>query len=227
MQIPSLEDIAREAGLLTLPIGGAWVSIKGLPNQRGRRIIPAHREIGIRHLDIYWACKEVLVSRPLVRRWRRPRMELPQAVLYDITRGNTSEEAMQRAKEELIEYIDRAPWHHPRWQTSFITVSHPYPKEEVRFFNSEVTVFDTDLIRRLLEENFVETIVFGQTAIPILEDALQEIVDALQIDGLSHAEAYHHALTGGIVEPEKAVIPLWFYRPIGPYREILVEEYDD
>lgn len=226
MEIPSLEDIAREAGLLTLPIGGAWVGIKGLPNQRGRRIIPAYRKIGIRHMDIYWGSKEVLVSRPLVRRWRRPRMKLPQAVLYDITRGSTPEEAMQRAKEELLEIIDGAPWHHPRWQTSFITVSHPSP-EEIRFFNSEVHVFSTDLIRQMLAENYVETTVFGQTTIPVLEGALQEIVDALQVDGLSHAEAHHHALTHGIIEPEGGAIPQWFYRPVGVFRDTFVEEDDD
>lgn len=227
MEIPSLEDIARKAGLLTLPVGGAWVGIKGCPAWlRGKGLIPAHRAIGIQHLDIYWACKEVLVSKPCVSRRGRRHLTLPQAVLYDTMQGNIPEDAMQRASQELLEYIDGAPWHHPRWQTSFITISHPCP-EEVRFFNSEVAVFSADLIRLMLAENCVETIIFGQTTIPVLEGAVQEMVDALQIDGLSYAEAYHHTLTAGAIEPEKSVIPMWFYRPTGIFRETFVEEYDD
>jgi len=226
MQVPSLEDIAREAGLLTIPKGGSWVAIKGLPNaRRGNRIIPAHREIGIEHLDIYWAWKEVLCFKPRVNRFRKRNLELPQAALYDMMGGDTAEDAMCRASRELLEYVDSAPWWNPRWQISYISISHPYPAE-VRFFNSEVAVLNADCIRLALEEDCLETVVFGQTVIPALEDALQEIVDALCIDGLSRSEAYHHALTHGVIEPGAGIIPAWFYRPIGILREAFVEGHD-
>lgn len=222
MDIPTLYDIARHAELTTLPPGGAWVCIVGCPRwPRGQRLIKAHTEIGIQHMDIYWAFKEKLTASPRVNRRGRQNIELPQAILYDIMNGADPQKAMTRAAEELSDFVRGYPWHNHHLQKTLISISHPHP-EEPKFYNSEVRVFSDDLIRTLLQENCVETKIFGEIFLPTLDDVLRDIADSLQIDGLSRAEAYHMLLTSG--ESDIEVIPTWFYRPIGWFRDTFCEE---
>jgi len=224
----TLNDVARAAGFATLPPGGAWVAITGCPIwPRGQRILSTHRDAGIQHMDIYWATKEVPTAGPRVNRRGRRNREIIEQMYFDIAGGTPESEAFNRAVEEYTEFIVESPHHRNDLQTSYITISHPHP-EEVRFFNGEVSVFDAETIRLLLGDNQIETIFFGQSTIPVLEEALREIVDALQVDGLSHAEAYHMALTNGVITPDDTTqwVPTWFYRPCGWYRNQFCEEVD-
>lgn len=217
----TMQDLAREAGLLTLPHGGAWVAIKGCPIwPRGKRLIPVHRKIGIQHMDVYWACKEELTFSFKVNRYRRRNLSLLSAIYHDISQGESEEKAIERAVEELIDYVAQSP-HRSTQQRSYITIAHPHP-EEVRFFNGEVAVFSNETIRMLLAENGLESIIFGQTVIPVLEDAIAEMSDAMRLDGLSKSEAYQELLTAGAVEQD--FIPTWFYRSAGAFREQFCEE---
>ena len=232
----TIEDIARRAGYCVLPQGGAWVCIMGCPVwPRGQRLIQAHREIGIQHLDIYWGCKEVFALRlPTVKRWHLSRMSLPSSVAYDISQGYEPEEALANAAAELKSWVIGDPRKPGRWvslrsphaslqQLTLITISYPYPAEEVRFYNSEVRVFDTEAIRILLEEDQVEVIPFGQSQRVMLEDTVRELVDAYQIDGLSWAQAYQEIVGLGMVEPG-GFVPQRFYRPRGWFRQQFCEE---
>ncbi len=222
MEIPTLDDLARLARLTALPPGGAWVGIIGCPSwPRGKRLIAAHKEIGIQHMDIYWACKEKLTASPKVNRRGRRNLGLVEAILYDIMKGVEPEDAIAKTVEELTDFVWGSPFRDYSLQTTLITISHPCP-EEVRFFNSEVRVLDGDFIRILLQEDMIETKIFGEMFLPTLDDVLRDIADSLQIDGLSKAEAYHMLLTSG--ESDTEVIPTWFYRPVGWFRETFCEE---
>lgn len=217
----TMQGLARKAGLLTLPPGGAWVAIKGCPSwPRGNRLISAHRAIGIRHMDVYWACKEELTFSFKVNRYRRRNLSLPFAVFYDQSQGESEERAIERAVGELLDYLAQTPYHSAQ-QQSYITISHPHP-EEIRFFNGEVAVFSNETIRMLLAENGLKTIIFGQAVIPVLEDAIAEMSDAMRLDGLSKSEAYQELLTAGAVEQN--FVPTWFYRSAGAFREQFCEE---
>ena len=221
----TMMDIVRAANLAILPPGGAWICIKGLSHmgaRRNHRIIPAHRDIGIRHMDIYWALCEEPAFNPRVRYFRRRRTLKAYANMM-LQRGNSREEALQRAADDYYEMFMQQPDRAPEMQASLISISHSC-HEAVRFFNSEVRVFSNELIQSLLKENYVETIVFGQAQIPILEEAIRDIVDAMQVDGCSFAQAQHEALVAGVLEPDQVSIPNWVYRPIGPFRNTFVEE---
>lgn len=219
-------DIARTAGLTILPPGGAWVCVKGNPySPRGQRIIPSHRDIGIQHLDIYWALHEKLTFNPRVRRYRR-RRRLDDCANMLVQRGNSQEDALERIAEEYYNMFIQQLHPAAEMQATLITICHPY-HETVRFYNCEIAVFSHELIRSLLEENYVETIVFGQAQIPILEEAIRDIVDAMQIDGCSFAQAQNEALVAGVLEPDQVSVPNWFYRPTGPFRNTFVEEEPD
>jgi len=224
----TLEDIAREAGLLILPPGGAWVCIKGCPAwPRGQRLIRPHKELGIQHLDILWGCSEKLTIIPPDGRHARGERNLAQQVMWEVGRGEDISDAMACAAEHLVDYIRGDPLQTVH-QTSLITVSYPAP-EAVKFYNGELSVFTSDLIRKPLEANWIETHIFGQTMIPILEEAIRDVVDAFEMDGLSKSEAYHQAYTAGVIEPEQMqpFVPQWFYRPIGEFRDTFVEEENE
>lgn len=222
------EDLGRAAGLYVLPEGGAWVAVVGCPAwPRGQRLVKVHREIGIQHMDIYWGCKETFVPKFRVNRLRRRGIELPAAIAYDISQGKEPEEALDRAVEELQTFVSATSTLYARyeaaWQTSLVTISYPHP-EEVRFFNSEVRVFGPGTINELLANDWVDVVPFGETMMPVLADAAREIVDALQVDGLSFAEAYQQVVGMGVVDPETKFIPQWFYRPKGEFRAQFCEE---
>jgi len=224
----TMMDIVRAANLAILPPGGGWVCIKGLSHmgaRRGHRIIPAHRDIGIRHMDIYWAIHEMLTFNPRPRHLRR-RRRLDEYANMIVQRGDTREEALEQVADEYYGLFMNQPYGDPTVQATLITIVHPY-HEQVRFYNSEIVVFGRELIRSLLEENYVETIVFGQAQIPILEEAVRDIVDAMQVDGCSFAQAQHEALVAGVLEPDQISAPNWFYRPTGPFRDTFVEEESD
>lgn len=218
----SLEDIARRAGYCILPEGGAWVCLVGCPTwPRGQRIIPAHRELGIQHFDIYWGCKEIMSIKPRVNRYRRRNISLPQAIAYDVSTGRELEEALDRATDALRDHLENDPFG-GSLQRTLITISFPYP-EEVRFYDSELKVFTGETIRLLLERDQLEIHLFGEAQRIILDDAAQELVDAFQIDGLSWAQAYQEIVSLGVVEPGD-FIPQWFYRPRGWFRQQFCEE---
>jgi len=223
----NLSDIARAADLMVIPPGGAWVAIVGCPVwPRGARLIEAHRKAGIQHMDVYWASNEVPVSEPIVNRFGRRRGKLVSQLYYDISRNpGSAEECFERAVAEYQGYFEESPYRRANLQTSYVTIVHPHP-EEVRFFNSEVRVFGPNTVRMLLAENQVETIFFGQSSMPVLDGLVAELVDALQLDGLSKGEALHEALTGGVIEPEEVTgwQPYWFYRPRGWFRRQFCEE---
>jgi len=224
MNYYNLTDIAREAGYCILPKEGAWVCIMGCPLwQRGQRLIKTHQEIGIRHMDVYWAYKEKCCYPIRVNRFQKRKLELPVAVAYDISRGIEPDEALSRAVEDLQNFVEQSPVANSL-QHSKITINHPYP-EEVRFYNGEIRVFDTKIIRLLLEENALEIIPFGETVHIALEDAVRELIEAYQLDGLTWAQAYQEVLGLGIVEPE-GFIPQWFYRPRGWFRDQFCEELE-
>lgn len=219
----SLTDIAREAGYCTLPKGGTWVCIMGNPMAfRGSRIIPAHREAGIQHMDIYWGSKEVFPYGPKVNRRGKRNLELNIAIAYDISQGATQEDALARAVGELQNFVAMAPFGNSPLQHTLITIAHPHP-EEVRFYNGEIRVFDREMLHELLGTNCLEIIHFGKTQQVVLEDTIRELVDALQLDGLSWAEGYQEMLGIGVIEPE-GFIPQWFYRPCGWFRRQFCEE---
>jgi hypothetical protein len=217
------DDLAREAGFLVLPEGGAWVAIVGCPAwPRGQRLVKVHREIGIRHMDIYWASKETFVAKFTVNRFGRRDIDLPAAIAHEVSRGRDLDEALARAVEEVQSFVLDNP-NQSRWQTSLVTINHPCP-EEVRFYNGEVRVFAPNTIRELLAADWVDVLPFGETTMPVLEDAAREIADALQVDGLSEAEAYQQILGMGIVDPGTQFLPQWFYRPKGAFRDQFCEE---
>jgi len=145
-------------------------------------------------------------------------------VAEDASEG-AADKAFERVVDEYKGYMTNSPHRRNDLQASYVTIAHSSP-EEVRFFNSEVRVFGAKTIRMLLAEGQVETIFFGQASIPILEGALSEMVDALQMDGLSEAEAYHMALISGVIQPDDTAgwVPTWFYRPCGWFRNQFCEE---
>lgn len=227
----TLNDVARAAGYMTLPPEGAWVCVMGVPIWPiGKRLIAAHREIGIQHMDVYWASNEVPVAEPrgVNRKGRRNRPLMSQ-MHFDIMNGKTEKEAFDRVVGEYRGFMGGAPFVSPHransMQSTYITIVHPYP-EEVRFFNCEIRTFTSKTIQLLLADGGLETIFFGQSSIPILEGAVGEIVDALQVDGMTRAEAYHMALTGGVIQPDDSAqwIPSWFYRSSGAFRKEFCEE---
>lgn len=222
----TIEDIGREAGLCILPSGGAWVCIVGCPVwPRGKRIVKIHREIGIRHLDIYWGHKETMQDLT-VRRFRRPRIKLTAAIAYDVSDGYLQKDALNIAVDELRRHTLESPFELQRHlHSSLITISYPHP-EEVRFYNSEVRVLSSGSIRELLAMDGVDVIKFGETQTPVLEDAAKELVDAFKVDGLSEAEAYQQVVAAGEVEPGE-FIPQWFYRPKGLFKQQFCEEIDE
>ncbi len=224
----SITDIARRAGYCVLPKAGSWVCITGCPTwPRGERLIQAHRDIGIRHLDIYWGCKETFALRSIkVSRYRRRRLDLPSAIAYDVSGGQELEKALERAVIDLQDFVQNAPRNFSSLQYSLISISHPHRPDEVRFYNSELRVFSAETIRMLLEENQLEVIPFGESQRVVLEDAIREIVDAYRIDGLSWAEAYQEVVGIGVVEPGN-FIPQWFYRPRDWFRAQFCEEEDE
>lgn len=221
----TLIEIVCAAELGILPPGGAWVCIKGMSHfgaPRNHRIIPAHRDIGIQHMDIYWAMTEkpTFSPRPRYRRRRRGMDEYANM----LWKGNlTREDALARVAEEYYDLFVGQPFEASEMQATLITVRHPH-HGMVRFYNGEVRVFSNELITALLRESYVETVVFGQANIPILEDATRDIVDAMQVDGCSYAQAQHEALVGGVLTPDQMTVPNWFYRPTGPFRDTFVEE---
>jgi len=217
----TIDQMVRDAGYATLPPGGAWVSIKGCPWwPKGQRIIKAHRELGVQHMDIRWANKEVLaLGTPRVNRYRRRNMTLLEALYYDMSKGIPYDQAYAHTVQELRAYIGNT--HQGTWQATLITVSHP-GTEEMRFFNSEVAVMDTTIMLDLLQENLLDVIVYGKTQIPALEGIVAELADALMLDGLSHAQAYQEIMTAGFTDTP--LVPQWFYRPKGWYRDMFCEE---
>ena len=222
----TLIEIVRAVNLGVLPRGGAWVCVKGMSHfgaPRNHRIIPAHRDIGIQHMDIYWATDEVptFSPRPLYRRRRRGMDKYANALMWQ--KGLTREEALARVAEEYLDLFMGQPFRTSELQATLVTICHPH-HEKVRFYNGEVRVFSDELISNLLKESYVETIVFGQANIPVLEEAVRDIVDALQVDGCSFAMAQHEALVGSVLKPDQAAIPNWFYRPTGAFRDTFVEE---
>lgn len=221
----NITDIARRAGCCALPKAGSWVCVVGNPHRsQGQRLIQAHRDLGIHHLDIYWGCKEIFALRSLkVYRYRRGRLDLPSVIAYDISRGQEPEKAMDKAVTELQNYVNDAPFHFSSLQYSLITISHPHHPDEVRFYNSEIRVFTGETIRILLEENQLEVISFGKSQRIILEDAIRGVIDAYQIDGLSWAQAYQEIAGIGIIEPA-GFVPQWFSRPRGWFHEQFCEE---
>lgn len=222
MENLTIHKMARDAGFFILPEGGAWVTIKGCPAwPKGQRLIKAHRDAGMQHMDIYWAFKEVFTLGDFtVNRYRRRHLCLPEAVHYDTSQGKTWGEAYDRALEELRGRVEDAPYQ-TSYQHSLVTLSFPHP-EEVRLYNGEVAVMDRETIRMLLAEDYLDVIPFGRTQIPALEGVVSELADALMLDGLSESEAYQELMT---VDPSTTpFIPQWFYRPKGWYRNMFCEE---
>lgn len=221
----TIDEIARAAKALIVPPGGGWVCIKGNPGTlraplRGTDRLPrAVVALGVQHMDIFWAINEELVVwgnsrhkgfiRKKLRDLNRPRK-------YDLSRDGL----VQDGAEWYYGFCERAGWSHR--QRSLITIDGPW-SETVRFYNGEVAVYSQELIDTLLEEDQVEAHVFGVTGHPVFEETIRDLVDALQIDGLSYHQAYNELLRAGEVEGD-SMSPGVFYRPINWFRAQFVED---
>lgn len=194
-----------EAGETLLPLGGGWVCVVGNPlAPRGLRLPNFGLGFDIRHMDIFWAFDEECP-------WNFPQKGILDIPAADVLDGH-----------ELADYIcdlNRISSLQLTWMKVVTSYS-----DTVRFWQGEVRLLSDDLIDDLLQENLVETISFAGKSHPILEEAIRDIVDALQMDGLSFQAAQAEAIRCGVLEPSQLVHPNWFYRPIGAFREMFVEE---
>lgn len=194
-------DLVRAAGYAVLPAVGGWVRICGNPRaRRGQRLPAAHVRLGLQHGDIVWGYRERPAFAP---QWND-----------DTVTKLVTQEGLDTAVAQLREHLRLAA---SEEQATFITVSYPAP-DEVRYYNGEVTLLREETLRLLLAENWLETRTFGNTLPPLLEEAVRDIVDAFQVDGLTRSQAWDEAIRGGIVSPEDFPRPLWFYRPLGAFR---------
>jgi hypothetical protein len=218
-------DFLRAAGHTLLPEEGGWVTVKGNPfAPRGMRIPRMTADAGVQHLDVYWGFEERMVTKvgysflDGISAYR---------YLNDRRRKIDSDEKLRlyiEIGDEIHEHLEN--WSRSaHYQTTLITIATPYP-DKVCFYNGELVTMSDELRERCLNEGLLETVTFGQIEkSPIVDEALRDIVDSLQVDGMMYHEANNYALKAGILGDDGSlVIPKWFYRPIGAYKEMFVED---
>ncbi len=220
----TLTDCLRAAGHTILPREGGWVTIHGnLFAPRGHRIPRSIAALGVRHMDIYYGIDEEICYR-VMPPLRKQLSELRSRYGW---LGETPQERLADLGEKIYDTgsfggHDGRGLNNNGWQATWITINVPHA-ETVRFFNGEVTSFREELIERCLKENLLEIVPFHiQAGNPVLKEAIREIVDALQVDGMSYHQATAEAVRAGLIN--QAVCPPWFYRPIGAYHAMSVED---
>jgi hypothetical protein len=209
-----LTEVLREHGYFATSPGGGWVTIHGnRMAPRGMRIPRLIRELGIQHLDIYWAKDEELCFRvPTLRSMKG-------------LRGAPDDEDEQDIHNYAMWWADALGVSLAFQGLTWMSIVTPNP-EHIRFHYGEVTPISEELIGRLLEEGGLEVIRFGagSSPNPVWEEATRDIMDSLRLDGMSFGEAQYELARLNLIERTDFKIPQWYYRPIGWYRKVFCEE---
>lgn len=197
-----------------LPPGGGWVFIKGNPNApRGSKMPSFCQSLKIRHLDIYYAYNEIVNDSCLSRYEHCTR------------RLNLDSDS---DKEEIIDNFRKA-MNDPfigtlSDQKTLLQISHPH-QDRVCFYNGELSPVSSKSMDIFLSENTVKPMKFGEEHFnPITEEAIRDIVNAMELDGLSRSQAYNEAIVNGLLSEEDSVIPKMYYQLHEEYRSMFSDE---
>jgi hypothetical protein len=191
----------RKLNLALLPETGGWVALTGNPYAaRGHRLVPDLIENGLGHMDIVWAVNE--------------RIRFNLHVQSDFNDLDHSQMVGAINSEMEAAGIDI------NQLTCFDIVS---PNIKTYLWRGEVRLIGDDTIKALLAENMLELRPFDLDN-PVLKESIRDIVDALQVDGLSLAQAQAEALRWGVIKQKDLRLPAHFYRLAGIFRDTFVEE---
>lgn len=199
-----LIDFIRQEKRTTLPPWGGWVTIIGNPKApRGLRIPESIHELGVHHLDIYYAYDE---STP----W----------TMYGDTVLSLSRNQYEDITDLMLSMNSVT-----ELQTTWMTLHTPV-SQLIRMWNGEVRPFSEELIKDMLKENYLKTVPMGYTReSPIWDELTRDLIGSLQLDGLSFQEAQFELISSGEVEFERDPhLPPYFYRAIGDYYDQFSEE---
>jgi|WetSurSiteA1Bulk_404760.scaffolds.fasta_scaffold02782_10 hypothetical protein len=181
-----------------LPPWGGWVCILGNPYApRGFRIPTVIRDLGVQHMDIYYAYDE----------------GCPWTVYPNLV--NVGEKL-----SDIIIEKNQIPDVQLTWMAL-----HTPASQLIRMWCGEVRVFRESLIEDMLEANYLATIPFGKTnESPVWDEATRDIIGSLQVDGLSYQEAQFELVTAGVEFEKDLRLPPYFFRAIGEYKNAFCEE---
>lgn len=181
--------------------GAGWVAYKGNPfAHRGMRITPSHTRLGIKHMDIYYAIDE----------------ECPWKVSMDGFEGIDKDDAV----DVCLQMCDDLGI--PTLQLTKVTLVTG-ARDKICAWAGEVSVFSDDLIRDLLAEDLIEIVPFAHKN-PVWDEETRDIIGGMMIDGMTMQQAQAELVRAGEMKLSEMVLPSYFYRPIGAYRDIFVEE---
>ncbi len=194
-----------QLGMNAIPRSGDWVTIKGNHMaRRGFRIPRSIIDLGVRHMDVYFAFSERVQFRLEVDgpEWLTSNTELKRDLLEGTADNAGIDTQMQLTTVQIVSPA----------------------RDEIRFFNGEVVRFaDANLIGDMLAENYLEVIPFAKPN-PILDEAIRDLVDAYQVDGLTLPQAQEECLRRRIIKQGDLRFPTHFYRPTGEYKDRFVED---
>ena len=201
-----------DANKNVIPPEGAWVSVKGNSySPRSCRLpLSLVKEADIRHLDVYWASNE----------------ECPWPLDINALKGLSgfSRYSMDTTEgiELLIEHVMVANYIEDD-QLTKVSLHTPYHKA-VCLWAGELVTFTNEHIEMLLHEGYLEIMEFGGTN-PVWDEETRDIIGSLQVDGLTLNQAQAELIRAGAMKLGDLVVPHYFYRASGEYKNIFYEDW--
>lgn len=205
VQSNRMMEFIYEAKRNIVPPDGGWIHFKGNPMaSRGYRVDIGLRQVGVRHMDIYFAYNE----------------ECPWTVV---------EEALgyrAHGAEEICDFVEEVNGLRPGMQLTKVDLVTPVPTR-VCAWAGEIARTDEETIQLLLAEGYLETIEFAnRSQNPVWDEATRDLIGSLMVDGLNMQQAQNELIRAGEKFERQLIMPNYFYRPIGAYREMFCEEDD-
>lgn len=205
-ETPFQEDIMEiiyKAKRNIVPPEGGWVHFKGNPlAPRGFRVDGGLRDVGVRHMDIYFAYNE-----------HCPWGAVKEALGY-----------RPYAAGDICDFIEETNWLRPGLQLTKVDLVTPVPTR-VCAWSGEVAKTDEETIQMLLGEGWIETIEFAsRSKNPVWDELTRDMIGSLMLDGLNMYQAQNELIRAGEQFERKVILPAYFYRPIGLYRDMFCEE---
>jgi hypothetical protein len=227
-------DVLRK--LCILPPWGGWCMLTGNPlAPRGQKMPAFCGELGLRRMDVIWMENEQMPSNSLARaagyteraptRRRRGQRSVDDSVAA-LTKESFVEEVDKMDRDELIELLyGESPFAADRTGLQVtILDARLGMNQTVRFWNGELNPIPEERIQYYLQENALVAQPFAMPgekppAHPLIEEPLRDMIGALELDGLSHAEALAEVMKWGGTTKEQndalkttVVIPNYWYR---------------
>jgi hypothetical protein len=168
---------------------------------RGCKVPNFCDSIGIRRMDIFWVDNEQTMRSDMVR------------IQKFISREGWKPEELGEHKEEIIEHFEMGDDDYPFG--GFLTSSlqsrifdaNLGKDQTIRFYIGELNLMSEEHIQKDLIEAYepipVGLVQNSLTSHPVMGEYIRDLIGALQLDGMSKAEAMNEVVKWGEAKPEE------------------------